>query len=142
MRAYCGVDGNVLVELQPAFEAGPGPWRRTVCWGDRDEGPSPRWCQATSETDPLATRKPTPRDTKTDPSDRGTTAGGVIHALFTATVPKQPRRGGQGVDNPRSTSLANGDSRTGGNPRTGESIDITASTATAFKAGKTLRDAA
>ena len=31
--------------------------------------------------------------------------------------------------------------RTGRNPGTGESIDIAASTAPAFKAGKTLRDA-
>jgi len=32
--------------------------------------------------------------------------------------------------------------RAGRNPRTGESIDIAASTAPSFKAGKTLRDAA
>ena len=25
MRAYRGVDGNVLIELQPDFEVGPGP---------------------------------------------------------------------------------------------------------------------
>ena len=46
-------------------------------------------CQATPETDPLATRKPTP------PLDQWHGTDGVIHALSMATIPGQSSRGGK-----------------------------------------------
>ena len=65
-------------------------------------------CRATSwERDPRATRK-------TDPLlINGTTVDGVIHALSTATIPRQSSRGGERVDNP-SNDLGRFAWRTGG----------------------------
>ena len=55
-------------------------------------------------------QKPKPADTMADhPSINGATVDGVVHALSTATVLQQPRRGGQRVDNPRSSMSVHGD---------------------------------
>ena len=70
--------------------------------------------QATSHSDPAATRKPavgavplTALSVAGPTSARGNTVGGVVHAFHGAGPLRSKRRCGQGVDNPTST-LARG----------------------------------
>ena len=71
----------------------------------------------------------------------GSAAGDAVDAVFEAIAEALARRedvriAGFGTFGTRSCPA-----RTGRNPRTGESMEISASTAPAFKTGKPLRDA-
>ena len=68
-------------------------------------------------------------------------AAAAVDAVFEAIQDALAREESIAITGFGTFSTTSRPARTGRNPRTGESIDIAASTVPSFKAGKTLRDA-